>query len=95
VHCDDRPESNYDLSLSRFQDGVCIGIDASVMGNEARFINDYRGVKGKPNAAFIDARHPSGELRMGIWSSNKEIRKGEEIVVSYGKTWWRARSVEM
>ncbi|KAM6497964.1 SET domain protein [Amanita muscaria] len=95
VHCDDRAESNYDLSLHRFQDGVCIGIDATSMGNEARFINDYRGIKDKPNVVFIDARIPSGELRMGIWSTSDGIRKGEEILVSYGKAWWRARSEEL
>ncbi|KAF8624776.1 hypothetical protein AX15_005666 [Amanita polypyramis BW_CC] len=91
LHCDDRPESNYDLLLHRFQDGISIGIDARVMGNEARFINDYRGIRNRPNALFVDAKHSNGELRMSIWSSNEEIRKGEEIVVSYGKSWWYTR----
>ncbi|TFK41329.1 SET domain protein [Crucibulum laeve] len=91
IHCDDRPNSDYDLSLYRTQDGVNVGIDASTMGNEARFINDYRGVQKKPNAAFSDARTSSGELRMSIWSSDTEIKKDEEILVSYGKAWWRER----
>ncbi|PFH49202.1 hypothetical protein AMATHDRAFT_148175 [Amanita thiersii Skay4041] len=92
VHCNDRPDSDYDLSLYRFQDGTSVGIDGDSMGNEARFINDYRGIKNKPNAMFVDARHTSGELRIGVWSLHEEIRKGEEILVSYGKSWWRARS---
>ena len=61
------------------------------MGNEARFINDYRGIKPKPNALFKDGRTARGELRISIWSANEPIRKGEEILVSYGKSWWRAR----
>ena len=91
IHCDDRPESDYDLSLHRIQDGTSIGVDARVMGNEARFINDYRGIRTRPNAEFVDGRH-SGELRMGIWSAGEAIGKGEEIVVSYGKAWWLNRA---
>ncbi|KAH6917556.1 SET domain protein [Coprinopsis sp. MPI-PUGE-AT-0042] len=90
LHCDDRPESDYDLSLLRLPDGTSIGVDASRMGNEARFVNDYRGVKQKPNAIFADSRSRSGELRICI-RSRDEIKKGEEILVSYGKSWWTSR----
>ena len=92
VHCDERPQSDYDLSLYRSQCGADIGIDASVIGNEARFINDFRGVREKPNAIFTDERSTSGELRMSVWSMGG-IRKGEEILVSYGKAWWKARDL--
>ncbi|KAF8078283.1 hypothetical protein FPV67DRAFT_1557639 [Lyophyllum atratum] len=91
IHCDDRPDSDYDLSLHRNHEGVNVGIDASRMGNEARFINDYRGIMVKPNAIFSDLKTSSGEMRMSIRSSGQEIKKGEEILVSYGKAWWRAR----
>jgi xeroderma pigmentosum group C-complementing protein len=45
------PESDYDLWLDR---GADVAVDAGVMGNEARFVNDYRGVPGveRPNAEF-------------------------------------------
>jgi len=62
------------------------------MGNEARFVNDYRGISGKANAVFLDGRTSFGELKMSIWSSSGEIKKGEEILVSYGKSWWQSRS---
>ncbi|KAF9036502.1 SET domain protein [Hymenopellis radicata] len=90
IHVEERPDSNYDLSLHRFQDGMSVGIDASKMGNEARFINDFRGVKQKPNAIFVDGRDINGELRMSIWS-NSTLKRGEEILVSYGRSWWRER----
>jgi hypothetical protein len=61
-------------------------------GNEARFINDYRGIKARPNAMFGDRRTVTGELRMSVWSSSEGVKKGEEILVSYGKAWWRARA---
>jgi SET domain-containing protein len=90
VHAEDRI-SDYDLSLLRSQGGINVGVDASRMGNEGRFVNDYRGVKAKPNAIFKEGRTPSGELRVSIWSASSKIRKGDEILVSYGKAWWRAR----
>jgi hypothetical protein len=61
------------------------------MGNEARFVNDYRGIRSKPNAVFVESRTSQGELRMSIWSSKDPIQKGDEILVSYGKNWWRSR----
>ncbi len=91
VHCDDRPGSDYDLSLYRTPDHVSVGVDAHFCGNEARFINDYRGVKPKPNALFQERRTERGELRMSVWSGGEPIKKGEELLVSYGKSWWRAR----
>ncbi|KAJ7596689.1 SET domain protein [Mycena floridula] len=89
IHSDERPSSDYDLSLWR-SETVNVGIDAAIMGNEARFTNDYRGIGEKPNAVFKDSRTANGELRIAIWSST-EIKKGEEILVSYGKQWWRER----
>ena len=82
VHCDDRPSSDYDLSLYRTSDGLInVGVDASAMGNEGRFLNDYRGIRARPNAQFEERRADNGELRMGIWTGSEVIRKGEEILV--------------
>lgn len=92
--------SDYDLSLDR-EHGV--GVDASRMGNEARFMNDYRGVSAGPNAefrdVFIDLGNNTVEKRMGIFVLSagksgkraKGIGKGEEILVSYGKGFWSER----
>ena len=83
VHCDDRPLSDYDLSLYRTPDGlVSVGVDASAMGNEGRFVNDYRGIRARPNAQFEERRVDKGELRMSIWTGGETIKKGEEILVS-------------
>lgn len=85
AHCDDRPDSDYDLSLYRTQDGTSVGVDASRMGNEARFINDFRGVKSRPNAVFEDRRTEAGNLCMSVRSGCEVIKKGEELLVSYGE----------
>ncbi|KAF2102274.1 hypothetical protein NA57DRAFT_34417 [Rhizodiscina lignyota] len=96
-------ESNYDLSLDR---ELGIGVDATKHGNEARFINDYRGISDSPNAEFRDIWVDMGggkcEKRMGVYvlgagrsgKKAKGIAKGEEILVSYGKGFWKERNKE-
>jgi hypothetical protein len=96
---DPHADSDYDLSLDR---EMGIGIDADRKGNEARFINDYRGIAEKPNAEFKELwDEKSGERGMGVWvlpegrsGKGKGIRKGEEILVSYGRGFWGARRAE-
>lgn len=98
------PTSDYDLSLDR---ELGVGIDASKMGNEARMINDYRGVREQgPNAEFRDCWVDVGkgrmEKRIAVYVLNagksgkrtKGIAKGGEILVSYGKGFWNERRVE-
>ncbi|KAM7202500.1 hypothetical protein V8F33_002720 [Rhypophila sp. PSN 637] len=100
-------KSDYDLWLSREAD---LAVDGETMGNEARFINDYRGVPGKEreNAELRlvwDER--IGEWTMAVYkvtaggglvpskmSSVGVIRKGEEILVSYGRGFWERRKEE-
>ncbi|CAI6334628.1 unnamed protein product [Periconia digitata] len=93
--------SDYDLSLDR---ELGIGVDASKMGNEARFVNDYRGVAAAPNAEFrhifVDVGKGRVEKRMGVFVLSagksgkraKGIERGSEILVSYGKGFWTERS---
>lgn len=93
---DAHANSDYDLSLDR-EHGI--GIDADKRGNEARFINDYRGIADRPNAEFKEIWDERRKERgMGVWvlkggksGKAKGIRKGEEILVSYGKGFWGAR----
>ena len=93
------PLSDYDLSLDRERG---IGIDAARMGNEARFINDYRGVRDGPNVEFVDLL-VRDERRIGVrvlpvgkcGKGKKGIGKGEELLVNYGKGFWQSRSLEV
>jgi len=92
--------SDYDLSLDR---DLAIGVDASRMGNEARFMNDYRGVSTAANAEFrdifVDAGNGKVEKRMGVFVLSagksgkraKGVGRGQEILVSYGKGFWTER----
>jgi hypothetical protein len=96
---DPHASSNYDLSLDRT---LSLAIDAATSGNEARFINDYRGIAERPNAEFREVWNEARRERgMGVWVSGvgksgkfKGVRKGEEIVVSYGRGFWGARRGE-
>lgn len=71
------------------------------IGNEGRYINDYRGIALRPNVGFQDftprisgATVLTCEVRMGIWVLGKKISKGQELLLSYGKGFWRARQAE-
>lgn len=93
--------SDYDLSLER---DFGVGVDATSYGNEARFINDYRGISAAPNAEFRDIFVDTGkgkvEKSIGVFVLSagksgkraKGIPKGQEILISYGKGFWTARS---
>ncbi|RWA10152.1 hypothetical protein EKO27_g4950 [Xylaria grammica] len=96
-------KSDYDLWLNKEAD---VAVDAEKAGNEARFVNDYRGVRERPNAEFRqcwDAR--SGQQCMAVFvlpagknaptkASAGGIAKGAEILVSYGKGFWSKRREE-
>ena len=61
------PKSDYDLSLDR---DLGLAVDAAHMGNEARFINDYRGIADRPNAEFRDVlikpKVKGGKIERGV-----------------------------
>ncbi|KAF2819502.1 hypothetical protein CC86DRAFT_129914 [Ophiobolus disseminans] len=94
--------SDYDLSLDR---ELGIGVDASDIGNEARFINDYRGISQAPNAEFRDIfvaiAKDKVEKSVGVFVLSagksgkraKGVGRGTEILVSYGKGFWTERQL--
>jgi len=65
-------------------------IDANKVGSIARFCNDFRGIRDKPNAEFFEYRDKAGDLKCAIRVRKeiKAIAKGEEICVNYGKGFW-------
>lgn len=102
VHSDDPSDtdstSRYDIALDR---ELGLAIDAAKEGNEARFVNDYRHIADKPNAEFKDCwvniAPGKWERWIGIFvlsagNAGKRkagIKSGEEILVSYGKGFWK------
>ena len=98
-------DSDYDLWLDRAAD---VAVDAARAGNEARFINDYRGVPGlaqrRPNAEFRvvwDSQRGEKVMAVFVLPAGKKavgkaltvgVSKGQEILVSYGKGFWQERS---
>ncbi|KAH7104154.1 hypothetical protein BKA62DRAFT_748647 [Auriculariales sp. MPI-PUGE-AT-0066] len=85
VHIDLREGSDYDLSLVKLRatdfpdakiesDWISVGIDAVRRGNEARFVNDYRGISETPNTVFQE-RVVDGQLRIGVFAGSRSISK--------------------
>ncbi|PWZ01177.1 hypothetical protein BCV70DRAFT_188355 [Testicularia cyperi] len=87
------PETSSNTKSESDPDGERnIYIDSRFWGNESRFTNDYRGIAERPNVEFRSfvQKTGGGDLKfgMGIWTI-KPIRRGEELVVNYGKSFWR------
>lgn len=81
--------SDYELD---FGDASELAVDAQAVGSEARFVNDYRNTGAHANVEFGLRRGRSGELRMGVYvCAPGGVAPGEELLVSYGKPYWRAR----
>ncbi|KAH6617040.1 hypothetical protein F5144DRAFT_540852 [Chaetomium tenue] len=99
--------SDYDLWLDREGD---LAVDAARAGNEARFVNDYRGVPGrggrKANAEFRvvwDVRRGERCMAVFVLRAGKRatgrarvvgVARGEEVLVSYGRGFWQGRREE-
>ncbi|KAF9415344.1 hypothetical protein BGZ94_000122 [Podila epigama] len=85
------PESDHTLYLQ-----FDLNLDASIQGNHGRFINDFRGIRTQeqgPNVAWDLYRDATtGQLRMAC-KVLKRIRKGEEILCTYGKAYWKSRGI--
>mmetsp|Transcript_7227 Transcript_7227/g.15774 ORF Transcript_7227/g.15774 Transcript_7227/m.15774 type:complete len:498 (-) Transcript_7227:507-2000(-) len=76
-----------------------LDIDAQKYGNETRMINHYFGLAGladEPNVYFSPCVSSREHPRNGIAQqhvevySSKLIRKGEELLLSYGNQYWAA-----
>lgn len=73
-------------------------LDASIKGNEARFTNDFRGVPGvkRPNVEFaeFEPTKTAGAISiLGFRVMHTPIKKGEELLASYGKGFWQGRGL--
>ncbi|KAL7537552.1 hypothetical protein ACHAXR_010240 [Thalassiosira sp. AJA248-18] len=94
---DQDKESDY---VSDFGEKSELACDANSYGNEARFLNDFRNTGKHPNVEFNTRRDKNGELRQGVYVKLEKdarqegfdgVRQHEELLVSYGKSYWRSR----
>ncbi|GJJ76589.1 hypothetical protein EMPS_08948 [Entomortierella parvispora] len=87
------PDSDHTLYLCND-----LNLDASVHGNHGRFVNDFRGIRTQeqgPNVGWDLYRDAdTGQVRMGC-KVLKRIRKGEEILCTYGHDYWKSRGVKV
>ncbi|KAF9133249.1 hypothetical protein BGX30_012347 [Mortierella sp. GBA39] len=85
------PDSDHTLYLSND-----LNLDASAHGNHGRFVNDFRGIRTQsqgPNVGWDLYRDAgTGQVRMGC-KVLKFIGRGEEIVCTYGKAYWKSRGI--
>jgi len=67
-----------------------LSVDAERCGNQARFINDFRRVADKPNVELVLSDGPP--CSMQVWTGAEGVEAGTELLLSYGKGFWHARS---
>ena len=80
-------------SSAQFGEHSELALDAKSVGNEARFVNDYRNTGRRANVEFRLRRDRRGELRQGVYVAAKAgVAAGEELLINYGKPFWRARA---
>ena len=62
----------------------------------SRALPQFRNTGRHPNVEFRLRRDGRGELRQGVYVRGRRegfdgVRRGEELLVSYGKSYWRGR----
>jgi len=68
-----------------------VDVDAEKIGNEFRFLNDYRGTSiSRPNVT-LSATVFNGEWHIAVLTT-RIIPRGTELVVDYGPTYWDNQS---
>ena len=86
----DEGEDEFDEDEFGEEGELCL--DARRVGNEARFVNDFRNTGRRQNVEFRLRRASDGELRQGVYvCARNGVAAGEELLISYGKSYWRAR----
>jgi len=85
--------SNYSVYFFNSPDETSYYIDSTLMGNETRFINDFRGINKLPNVKFMRRiLLENGKLIVGSHGidviSTRIIEPEEEILIDYGDTFW-------
>ena len=81
--------SDYTLSFGESNE---LAVDAEMEGNEARFTNDFRNTGRRQNARFDSYVDECGDYKLAIFClADGAIEKGEEILISYGKGFWKHR----
>lgn len=66
-------------------------VDAETIGNELRYMNDPKGLgEIKPNVKFFTARRKFKGFNIVEVQAIRDIKAGEEILVSYGPGYWKA-----
>ncbi|KAK8037877.1 SET domain-containing protein [Apiospora phragmitis] len=82
----DHEKSDYDLRIDR---DAQLAVDAAKAGNEARFVNDYRGVRDRPNAEFRecwDLRLKQKSMAVFVLPAGKNATRKGEGGIAKGQT---------
>lgn len=86
------PSSQFVMSPD---DGTEVVYDAKNIGNEMRFINDYRGNSMQNNVCMGDREIIYKWVTARPIVTTKDIRAGEELLLDYGESYWNALNMRL
>ena len=85
----------YVLETRARRDGSSQAVDAARRNSGyGRWVNDPRGTDQRANSKFVLFTPPGGQRRIASVRTLKALAQGEEILVSYGSTYWRFHQAE-
>ena len=86
-------ESKTSDYTASFGDDNELALDAELMGNEARMINDFRNTGKRANALFDQYRDAAGDLKLGVFAGltalTRLTRFWYHTAKGSGRTGWR------
>ena len=89
-------EANENYAFKHQLDALNMYIDAQKFGNLARFINHAPKPSGHQDPFLLEANLTSAThylqgIEVVVFSANRDIQPGEQLLVDYGKNFFRAR----
>ena len=92
-HSEEDPSSRFVMSPD---DGTEVVYDAKNIGNEMRFINDYRGIsKTQNNVCMGDREIIYRWVTARPIVTIKDVQAGEELLLDYGESYWNALNMRL
>lgn len=76
-------------------DGTSVVYDAKGVGNEMRFINDYRGIAKQNNVCMAERVIICEWVTARPIVTTKDIQAGEELLLDYGEGYWNVLGMRL
>lgn len=95
VYRSQKEEDPYSQFIMSPDDGTQVVYDAKDIGNEMRFLNDYRGIAKQNNVCMGEREIIYKWVTARPILTTREILAGEELLLDYGEAYWTAQCMRL